>query len=307
MNNDSRVGLALEGRAGQALHDVLQRSGYQVYAGACREDLAALAASGGLDAWVFDARRHELLSLLSPGDPFLLPADNPPDPDDRDTFATWSAGLLRQLDAALLHRAAGTASGAEAMRCGALRSVWVLAGSAGASRAVQDFLNGFQRTPPAAFIYAQHYDPERQDQLGELTLENPRFRLQLAEARHALTPGKVIMVPPRCKIAINRFAEVCSTRAGWEDHLTPNIDELLVMFAASGLPRMGVIIFSGMGRDGAAALEVLAALGCRIWAQDPDSAVCTSMPRAAIATGYVQRTGSPAQLASSFAQAVAAA
>ena len=74
-----------------------------------------------------------------------------------------------------------------------------------------------------------------------------------------------------------------------------------MILSAAKLPAPGVIIFSGMGNDGAAALPVFAAAGGRVWAQSPASAVCPAMPQAAIDTGLVQQTADPAALASALA------
>ena len=112
----------------------------------------------------------------------------------------------------------------------------------------------------------------------------------------ALAPDRVVVVPPRSKIRMGAFGDLGSTRSGWGPRYNPDMNELLVMFAAAGLPSPGVIILSGMGGDGAEALDVLDASGCRIWAQCPDTAVCGSMPEAAIATGRVHRRGSPSEL-----------
>jgi len=176
-------------------------------------------------------------------------------------------------------------------------AVWVLAGSAGASSAVQQFLNAFEVPPPVAFVYAQHYDPARQEQLLQFTAENPAFKLVLGEGVHKLAPGRVIIIPPQSKVIIGRFGDICSTDVSWGSKHTPDINELLVIFAAANLPSTGVIIFSGMGSDGSDVLKVLDASGTRLWAQTTESAVCSSMPRAAIATGLVHRTGTPVELA----------
>lgn len=183
-----------------------------------------------------------------------------------------------------------------------VEAVWVLAGSAGAGSAVQKFLNAFTVVPPVAFIYALHFDPDKQEQLQQLTLENPAFNLQLCDGRHSLAPGRVIMVPPRCKVTIGSDGSMCSTDISWEQRHTPDIEELLVIFSAANLPSPGVIVFSGMGSDGTEVLNVLDAGGTRIWAQSPQSAICSSMPQAAIDTGLVHRTGTPEELAKEFVQ-----
>ena len=180
--------------------------------------------------------------------------------------------------------------------------MWVLAGSAGAGQAVQQFLNAFEKTPPVAFIYAQHYNPDMQEQLQQLTLESPAFSLQLCDGTHSLLPGRVLMVPPRNKVRISSKGEMSSTDVCWEQNHSPDIDELLVIFSAANLPNSGVIYFSGMGRDGTDVLNVLDASGTRIWAQTPESAICSSMPQAAIDSGFVHRTGTPKELANGLVQ-----
>lgn len=180
--------------------------------------------------------------------------------------------------------------------------MWLLAGSAGATAAVQRFLGSFRQCPPVAFLYAQHYDPARQEQLGQLTASNPAFRMELVEGDHRLAPGRVLIVPPRHKIAFGPRGRVRALAEDWGASHTPDIDELQVLFAAARFAATGIILFSGMGSDGAGALDILDASGCRIWAQDPATAACRGIPLAAVATGRVHRSGSPEALALALSQ-----
>lgn len=178
-----------------------------------------------------------------------------------------------------------------------IKGVWVLAGSAGATTAVQTFLNAFKRVPPVGFLYAQHFSITQQKQLQQLTAENPLFTIDVGIGEHMLAPGRVIMVPPQCKIRITASGEVASTHSPWGNQHTPNIDELLVILSAAKLPPLGVIVFSGMGDDGVKALPVVDSVGGRIWVQSPSSAICDSMPKAALKTELVHKTDEPVQLA----------
>lgn len=256
-----------------------------------------------VDAWVFDARSETLFDVLSETGKFLLPADNAPRCANEDSFQGWSAGLLKQIDSAMTEESQGkktaTNFGPGVVE---LKSVWVLAGSAGATTAIQTFLNTFRSPPPVGFIYAQHYAIDERRQLARLTAENPVFSIDVADGVHNLAPGKVLMVPPHCRITIDDFGRVSSTRSDWGQQYTPDIEELLIILTAANLPSTGVIFFSGMGRDGVGALRVLDSAGARIWAQSPCSAVCGSMPQGAIDTGLVHRTGDPEQLAKSLEQ-----
>ncbi|GAB3283593.1 chemotaxis protein CheB [Parahaliea aestuarii] len=196
-------------------------------------------------------------------------------------------------------RAADTPSSAAAP----VQAVWLLAGSAGATAAVQRFLGAFRRRPPVAFLYAQHYDPLRQDQLRHLSSPSPLFHMGLIEERHALLAGEVLIVPPRWRIGIGADAVWAEREQPWTTggH-SPDIDELEVLLAAARLPARGLILFSGMGRDGAGNLDVLDTTGCRLWVQQPASAVCRGMPEAAIASGLVHRSATPELLATALEQ-----
>jgi len=168
--------------------------------------------------------------------------------------------------------------------------------------AVQQFLNAFPTPPPVAFIYAQHFDPDTQEHLHHLTAENALFTLTLVEGVHSLQSGHVLLVPPKYKVEIDRGGEISTTDVPWEQTHTPDIEDLLIIFSAANFPDAGVIFFSGMGSDGVGAFSVLDASGMRLWAQAPETAVCSSMPQSAISTGLVHRTGSPENLAKELAQ-----
>lgn len=183
-----------------------------------------------------------------------------------------------------------------------VKAVWLLAGSAGATAAVQRFFATFRSCPPVAFLYAQHFDPMRQEQLKSLTASNKKFHMELIEGRHYLAPGRVLIVPPRQRITFGEDGVVSASGSGWEGGHTPDIDDLQVLLAAARLPSRGVILFSGMGCDGAGSLDVLDASACRIWVQDPATAICRGIPAAALATGRVHRQGSPELLAQSLEQ-----
>lgn len=294
------VGLVLAGAVQQALAGALYAAGYEVCIVADMAQLQHLADRDEVDTWVIDAGSDDGLDVLLATGKFILPAESPPDPGDTRLFTRWSAGLVRQIDHAVASGIAVGRHGDEGNRWHQVEAVWLLAGSAGATSAVQEFLNTFETPPPVAFIYAQHYAPEKQDELEHYTVQNDEFSLLVGEGVHKLEPGRIIMVPPRCKVTIGEFGRIASTRTDWGQHHTPDINELLYILTGAGLPSPGVIIFSGMGDDGSAALKVFDAAGGRIWAQSPGSAASPGMPQAAIDTGLVHRTGTPTQLAAAL-------
>jgi chemotaxis response regulator CheB len=290
------IGLMLAGTARDAVVVALSQAGYEVQIAANIDRVRALLARHSVDAWIFDARADDVLELLLPTGCFLLPADNIPDQASSGLVLAWVEGLMTQLDAALAaHRARDQPSAID--RWGEVRGVWLLAGSAGATAAIQTFLDTFSKAPPVAFLYAQHLDPDQEHQLSSFTVKNTLFSLCTSEGVQALQPSRLVMISPRSKVALTEFGQLSNSRAAWEGQHTPDINELLVILSAVKLPSPGVIIFSGMGNDGAAALPIFTAVGGRVWAQAPSSAVCPGMPQAAIDSGLVQKSGDPEELA----------
>lgn len=291
------IGVVLAGGdARDAIVAALSQAGYEVQIAATVDRVRTLIARNRVDAWIFDAQSEEVLELLLATDCFLLPADNIPVPATSNDTLCWVESLMTQLGTALVSRSAPAINN-EVSRWGEVRGVWLLAGSAGATAAIQDFLNSFTAPPPVAFLYAQHLDPAQQHLLDNFSVQNEQFSLRIAEGTQTLQPARLIMIPPRCKVAMTEFGQLTTTREHWGEQHTPDINELLVILSAAKLPSPGVIVFSGMGNDGAAALPIFEAAGGRVWAQSPASAVCPAMPQAAIDSGLVKKTGDPEALA----------
>lgn len=292
----ANIGLVLAGAAGDAMVAALAQAGYEVHVAANIARVRALLARNAADAWIFDARSDDILELLLTTECFLLPADNIPDAANSSSFSPWIEGLITQLEVAVSGRATH-GSARSASRWSEVQAVWLLAGSAGATSAIQEFLNSFRAPPPVAFIYAQHLDPDQQHQLQRFTVQNKQFSLSISAGVQTLEPGRLVMISPRCTVVLNEFGQVTTTREKWSGQHTPDINELLVILSVAKMPAPGVIIFSGMGNDGAASLRLFEAAGGRVWAQSPDSAVCPAMPQAALDTGLVQNCGDPTELA----------
>lgn len=295
----SHIGLVLTGAARDALATALVEAGFEVHTASTIARVRTLVARTAVDAWVFDARSEDVLELLLTTGRFLLPADNIPPLQDAGAISSWARNLVTQLDVALSAGAAPGDAGATD-RWDEVRGVWLLAGSAGATGAVQDFLNAFRQPPPVAFLYAQHLDPALGRVLQRFTPQNTEFSLCTSEGVRALQPGMLIMISPRYKVALNPFGQLTSTRQPWTGPHTPDINELLVILSHAQLPSPGVIVFSGMGDDGVEGLRIFEAAGGRVWAQSPASAICSAMPQAALQSGLVQRSGNPVELAAAM-------
>lgn len=287
---------------GPALHGVtaaLARAGHEVHVAVDAGRVQSMVSRQLVDAWVVEAHAESVLSQLLTTRSYVLPADNIPDVSARQAFSLWVDSLLRQLELALL-RPPVVASINSRARWQEVRAVWMLAGSAGATDAVQQFLNAFTEVPPVAFIYAQHLDPQLHHQLERFTPQNDLFSLAVARGSHALEVGQIVMISPQHKVTLHEFGRLTTSSEAWNTDHTPDINELLILMSALRVEDRGVIVFSGMGDDGRVALPTFDASGGTIWAQSPSSATSAAMPLAAIGTGLVQRSGDPASLAAAL-------
>lgn len=287
---------------GPALHGVtaaLSRAGHEVHVAADTMRVQSMLDKQLVDAWIVEAHAEAVLGQLLPTGCYVLPADNIPDVSSRQRFNLWMDSVLRQLEIALL-RPPVIASISSRQRWQEVQAVWLLAGSAGATDAVQQFLNAFTEQPPVAFLYAQHLDPQLHHQLERFTLGSDLFSLAVSQGSHALEPGSIVMISPRHKVTLHETGRITSNKEAWNTGHTPDINELLILLSALRVARRGVIVFSGMGDDGREALPTFDASGGTIWAQSPGSAISGAMPSAAIATGLVERVGDPAGLAAAF-------
>lgn len=176
-----------------------------------------------------------------------------------------------------------------------LQHVWILGSSLGGPEAVKEFLDALPKGLPVAFIYGQHIDQQFVPVLAQVLGRHAHFKLQVAEEGLGLNNGEVLIVPAEHEIEFQQGRVHCLQRP-WPGPYGPSVDQLMLNSVAS-FPQAGVILFSGMGNDGAEAAQVLAEKGTVIWAQSSESCASAAMPDAARETGAVSYSGTPQELA----------
>ncbi len=285
----SAVGLALPPTYSLALSQALKARGFDVEIAATPAMIRVLLREGHCQAWVFEDRAGESLDALSGSGAELIPIEALPDSRDAAAVERWCATVAARVAALKTARPVSN-----------IRAVWLLAGSAGAPPAVQAFLNAMTEPPPVAFLYAQHFDADRESQLRGLVPENPVFTMALLEDDAALEAGSVTIISPACQFSLVGDAVVARAGRSWGSGHAPDINLAIRELSRSGAADTGVILFSGMGTDGAEALADYTAGGGVAWAQHPDDAICGAMPLAAVPTGCVSRIDTPAALATAL-------
>jgi chemosensory pili system protein ChpB (putative protein-glutamate methylesterase) len=283
------VGLALPPTYSLALSQALKAHGFDVEIAATPAMIRVLLREGHCQAWVFDQSAGESVDALTGSGAELMPVESLPDSRDAVAVERWCATVCARL-----------ATRVAATPISGIRAVWLLAGSAGAPPAVQAFLNAIPTPPPVAFLYAQHFDVDREGQLRGLVPENPAFTMTLLENHAPLEAGTVTIISPACQFSLVRDSILTRSGRSWDSRHAPDINQAIMELSRWGAAATGVILFSGMGTDGAAALADYTASGGVAWAQHPDDAICGAMPLAAVATGCISRTDTPAALASAL-------
>src|SRR5690606_25578444 len=98
--------------------------------------------------------------------------------------------------------------------------------------------------------------------------------------------------------------QACFTENKWPGPYGPSIDHLLRNLLSAFGEKCNLIVFSGMGNDGALMAPVMHRAGCRVWTQSPESCASASMPQAVIDLNCSDFTGTPEQLAQALIDSV---
>lgn len=179
---------------------------------------------------------------------------------------------------------------------------WILAASTGGPAAVKTFIQALPENLPFAFVYIQHIDPKQGESLARSLSKSSTYHCELAEHGAVLSAGKITLLTSRERVEVMNNKTLCVHKDSiWNGQYIPSIDQLVANMAHIYKQSCGLIIFTGMGDDGAAGCRLLTQQGGTVWAQTPESSTSDSMPVAAIATNCVSFTGTPEQLAKALA------
>lgn len=179
--------------------------------------------------------------------------------------------------------------------------LWVLAASTGGPAAVKTFLSQLPPGLGVAFVYVQHIDANYTGTLVKMMSQSP-YPAVLASAGAVLQADRLVIVSAGERADILENGTLGVPGEPWSGPYAPSVDELVANAARVYADKLGLIVFTGMGEDGACAARLVRRQGGQVWAQTPDSCTSSSMPDSALATGCVSVTGTPSQLAEQLAR-----
>ncbi len=178
----------------------------------------------------------------------------------------------------------------------AANEVWILVASLGGPAAVKQFLDALPVIVPVGFYYVQHVDDTAARVLSQVLARHSTVSMKPATAGSVLHNGEVLMVPVTHQIRISDFGVVTNDEP-WIGPYAPSIDQFLAHAFSYYGTRCHVIVFSGMGNDGAGTIPRMKQAGCQVWTQSPQSCANASMPQSVLDLGCSDFSGSPQELA----------
>ncbi|VUD67534.1 Chemotaxis response regulator protein-glutamate methylesterase [Thalassocella blandensis] len=181
------------------------------------------------------------------------------------------------------------------------REVWVLGASTGGPEAVIRFIKMLpDDLPGVAFIYTQHIDAKMALSLRKSLSRHTTWPVLYSAQAHIIYEKCFYMVAPDNQLEVDRSRQINPISNPWGGPYSPSIDEVMAKVALRYGKDSGVIVFSGMGDDGAKSCKVVKRMGGKVWVQSPKSCVIDSMPQEAIKSQCVSYIGSPELLAKHF-------
>ena len=160
--------------------------------------------------------------------------------------------------------------------------------SAGGLDACSKLLAAMPDGGAMAFILVQHLDPTHASMLADLLASHTSLVVCEATEGRLVEPGHLYVIPPGTYLSVANAALHLSQPAERHGARLP-FDFLLHSMAVEYGPRAVGIVLSGTGADGSVGLAAIKEKGGFVIAQSPDEAEHDGMPRAAIATGAVDR------------------
>jgi chemosensory pili system protein ChpB (putative protein-glutamate methylesterase) len=184
------------------------------------------------------------------------------------------------------------------------KNIWVLGSSLGGPEAIKEFLDVLPAGLPVGFIYGQHIDPKFVPVLAQVLARHSNFKLKVAEHGMSVHTGEVLIVPAETEVSF-AGGKVQVLNREWPGPYGPSVDQL-ILNVVDAFPKAGIMLFSGMGNDGAEALTHLKDKELKVWAQSSETCASAAMPDASRETGAVSFSGSPREMAERLVQTVQA-
>ena len=278
-----------------AIQSALADSGFNV---SFPKEAHGSLQQGNIDIWLLvaaETNQHVLSSFDYQKVPVLILDEAVPSVANSE-FSVWKERLSAKLLTALTQR--------RETDCEApARCLWLLAASTGGLDAVVKFLKQIPRsTVGLGFVYAQHIELQQTRHLVDVIERATAWSAKVVADGDYLSEGRVSIISPGFETEIGKGGRIRMLGHPWQGPHKPAIDHIAADVARQYGANSGMIVFTGMGDDGAKGSRFISRSGGQVWVQSPDSCVAASMPEAVLGRGRSNGLADVASLAEKFNQ-----
>ena len=167
--------------------------------------------------------------------------------------------------------------------------------SAGGLEAFTELLAALPPNTGMAFVLIQHLDPDHPSLLTTLLARTTVMPVEEVQDGVRIQPNHVYVIPPKTSLTLVDGSLRLAPRSGRAPHLP--IDHFFFSLAEEQQRLAIGVILSGTASDGAEGIRAIKDRCGITFAQDEASAQFRGMPQTARATGAVDYTRSPAEIA----------
>jgi two-component system CheB/CheR fusion protein len=170
-------------------------------------------------------------------------------------------------------------------------SIVAIGASAGGIEAFTELVRNLPADTGLAYVFVLHLDPHHTSILSELI--GKETKMPVAEVKDGVTvePNHIYVIPPNASLTATGRTLHLGPRDGAHVHMP--IDRFMRSLAEERGNRAIGVILSGSGSDGTLGVGEIQAQGGVTFAQEEATARHESMPRSAIAAGYIDHVLAP--------------
>ena len=157
--------------------------------------------------------------------------------------------------------------------------------STGGPQVLQEILASLPKAFPVPILVVQHIAQGFLPGLAEWLSQTTGFQIQIGAYGVGPLPGHVYLAPDDFHMGVSLSGRILLTKEEPENGLRPAVSFLFRSLAEACGPAAVGVLLTGMGKDGAAELQLMRGKGAVTIAQDRDSSVVHGMPGEAIRLG----------------------
>jgi two-component system chemotaxis response regulator CheB len=167
-------------------------------------------------------------------------------------------------------------------------AVVVMGASTGGPSALYEVISALPPNFPAGILIVQHMPLGFTKPLAQRLDANCALEVREARDTDKIAPGKVFVAPGNRHLLVNEDRLFLDD--GPKVHgVRPAVDVTLKSASQHYLENLIAVILTGMGGDGAEGVQTVKKRGGKVIAQDEETSTIFGMPKAAIATGSVDK------------------